>query len=70
MIHTLFKDEIKDKMWPLPVEELFMVGSRTKVKLNKRGIFTIGDLANLDRDYIYSWLKTRPPHMGICQWHR
>lgn len=57
MIHTLFKDEIKDKMWPLPVEELFMVGSRTKVKLNKRGIFTIGDLANLDRDYIYSWLK-------------
>lgn len=57
MIHTLFKNEIKDKMWPLPVEELFMVGPRTKVKLNNRGIFTIGDLANLSRDYIYSWLK-------------
>ncbi|HEY8362540.1 MAG TPA: DNA polymerase IV [Tissierellaceae bacterium] len=56
-IHTLFKDEIKDKMWPLPVEDLFMVGPRTKAKLNKRGIFTIGDLANLNRDYIYSWLK-------------
>lgn len=56
-VHTLFPYEIEKKMWPLPVEDLFMVGSRTKVKLNGRGIFTIGDLAKLDRDYIYSWLK-------------
>ncbi len=56
-IHTLFLDEISKKMWPLAVEELFMVGSRTKKKLNSRGIFTIGQLAGLDRDYIYSWLK-------------
>ncbi|MDX9917402.1 MAG: DNA polymerase IV [Gudongella sp.] len=56
-IHTLFKEEIQDKMWPLPVEDLFMVGSRTKRKLNGRGIFTIGQLARLDRDYICSWLK-------------
>lgn len=57
MIHSLFPSEIRDKMWPLAVEKLFMVGSKTKSKLNKRGIFTIGELANLDRDYIYSWLK-------------
>ncbi len=57
MIHSLFPYEIRDKMWPLPVEDLFMVGSRTKYKLNSRGIFTIGELANLDQDYIYSWLK-------------
>lgn len=56
-IHTLFPDEIETKMWPLPVEDLFMVGSRTKVRLNGRGIFTIRDLATLDKDYIYSWLK-------------
>lgn len=56
-IHTLFSYEMKDKMWPLPVGELFMVGSRTKAKLNGRGIFTIGELAILDKDYIYSWLK-------------
>lgn len=55
--HTLFLNEINKKMWPLPVENLFMVGSRTKIKLNSRGIFTIGQLASLDRDYIYSWLK-------------
>ncbi len=34
-----------------------MVGSRTKAKLNGRGIYTIGELAVLDKDYIYSWLK-------------
>ena len=56
-IHTLFPHEIEKKMWPLPVEDLFMVGSKTKSKLNERGTFTIGDLAKLDRDYIYSWLK-------------
>ncbi|MDD2447705.1 MAG: DNA polymerase IV [Tissierellia bacterium] len=56
-VHTLFSYEIAEKMWKLPVEDLFMVGSRTKSKLNSRGIFTIGELAKLDRDYIYSWLK-------------
>jgi len=65
MIHTLFKSEIKGKMWPLPVEDLFMVGSRTKAKLNSRGIFTIGDLAKLNEDYIYSWLK-KP---GLLIWN-
>ncbi len=63
-IHTLFYDEIEEKMWPLPVEDLFMIGHRTKKKLNSRGIFTIGELARLDRDYIYSWLK-KP---GILIW--
>lgn len=63
-IHTLFYDEIEEKMWPLPVEDLFMIGHRTKKKLNSRGIFTIGELARLDRNYIYSWLK-KP---GILIW--
>lgn len=57
MVHSLFPYEMKTKMWPLPVEDLFMVGSKTKARLNGRGIFTIGELAILDRDYIYSWLK-------------
>ncbi|MDO5754657.1 MAG: DNA polymerase IV [Tissierellia bacterium] len=64
-IHTLFKDEISKKMWPLPVEKLFMVGSRTKRKLNSRGIRSIGDLANLSGDYIYDWLK-KP---GLTIWN-
>jgi len=56
-IHTLYHHEIKDKMHPLPIRDLFMVGSRTEKKLQSRGIFTIEDLAQVDRNYIHSCLK-------------
>ena len=42
---TLFPEEIEKKLWPLPVEELFMVGRRTSPRLRKMGIHTIGELA-------------------------
>lgn len=57
-VHTLFPDEIKDKMWPLPVSELFFVGRATTAKLRRLGIFTIGELANADEAMIKSNLKT------------
>jgi len=57
-IHTLFKEEIKDKMWPLPVEDLFMVGRATKRNLDKLNINTIGDLANFDLKLLQSVFKS------------
>ena len=42
---TLFPEEMEEKLWPLPVEELFMVGRRTSPRLREMGIRTIGDLA-------------------------
>ncbi|MEL7649204.1 MAG: DNA polymerase IV [Sedimentibacter sp.] len=56
--HTIFPDEIKDKLWVLPVEDLFMVGRRTRPKLNRWGIYTIGELANADYKFISSMLKS------------
>lgn len=47
-VHTLFLEEVKSKMWPLPIEELFMVGKKTAFDLRKIGINTIGELANAD----------------------
>lgn len=64
-IHTLFPWEIKEKMWPLPVEDLFMVGSATLPKLNRLNIFTIGDLANYDLDILKSTLKSH----GVLIWN-
>ena len=58
MIHTLFPDEIKTKMWPLPVEELMMVGRATAPKLNQLNIFTIGDLANYNINILRYKLKS------------
>ncbi len=45
LVHTLYLKEIEEKMWPLPVESLFMVGRRTAPRLRRMGITTIGDLA-------------------------
>lgn len=51
-IHTLYIDEIKEKMWNLPVGELFMVGKKSVPKLSLLGITTIGDLARYDKKVI------------------
>ncbi len=47
-VHTLFVPVIPQKMWPLPVSELFFVGRATEKKLNHMGIHTIGELAAMD----------------------
>lgn len=44
-IITLYPEELGQKLWPLPVEELFMVGRKTAPRLRKMGIRTIGELA-------------------------
>lgn len=62
--HTLFSYEIKEKMWPLPVGDLFLCGKSAVATLNKLGIFTIGELANTDIDILTSHLKSH----GITLW--
>ncbi len=52
MCHTCFSEEVKVKMWPLPVGDLFMVGRRTEAKLKNYGIYTIEDLAKADFNFI------------------
>ena len=47
-VHTLFDYEITQKMWCLPIRNLFSVGESTAQKLERSCIKTIGDLANLD----------------------
>lgn len=47
-VHTLYPSEIPEKMWPLPVGELFTVGKATAERLKQARIETIGDLAHTD----------------------
>ena len=64
-IHTLFPEEIAGKMWPLPVRDLFLVGSATENKLRAMGIYTIGDLAKTD----VQLLQKRLGKHGQTIWH-
>ncbi len=51
-VHTLFTAEIPQKLWPLPIRDLFSVGGATAEKLERSRIRTIGDLANSPLDRI------------------
>ena len=62
---TLFPEEMENKMWPLPVRDLFMVGPATQKKLNLMGIYTIGDLAHADEKLI----RRRLGKAGLTVWH-
>lgn len=57
LVHTLFPYEIKDKMWKLPVGELFLVGRSTERTLHTLGIHTIGELAHADVNMLRASLK-------------
>lgn len=58
-IHTLYNYEVKTKMWPLPVDELFTVGKKSSEKLHILNINTIGELANVDPIRIYPYFKNQ-----------
>ena len=51
-VHTLYRHEIPQKMWLLPVRGLFSVGAATAEKLEKARIRTIGELANTPLDRV------------------
>lgn len=64
-VHTLYEYEIEDKMWNLPVSELFMIGKKTVPKLFNLGIKTIGDLAKANKEFIVK----RFGKFGLMMWN-
>lgn len=58
LVHTLFRDEIPVKMWPLPVSSLYMCGKSSVETLKKLEILTIGDLAKADPAILQAHLKS------------
>ena len=57
-VHTLFPEEIPEKMWPLPIGELYMAGRSSVETLQKLEILTIGDLAHTDPMILELHLKS------------
>lgn len=57
LVHTLFPEEMEQKLWKLPVEELLFVGHATKRKLHALGIHTIGELAKTDLNILRAHFK-------------
>ena len=55
-ITVINRSDYRDKVWPLPVSDLFYVGRATDKKLARYGIRTIGELARAPRDFLKSTL--------------
>ena len=51
-VHTLFTHEIKEKMWPLPIREMFGCWRKTEIVFKDLWIETIWDLANKEKTLI------------------
>ena len=64
-VHSLYPEEMEEKLWPLPVEDLFMVGRATARKLKRINISTIGDLARADPLHMRALLKSH----GTLVWN-
>lgn len=62
-IHTLYREEVKAKMFPLPIEDLFTVGRSTSFKLRELGIKTIGDLANAKESVLKKVFKNQAEYL-------
>ena len=58
LTHTLYTNEIEQKLWPLPVSSLFMCGRSSVEALHKLGILTIGDLAQTDPAILQAHMKS------------
>jgi DNA polymerase IV len=55
-VHTLYPNEIRSKMWPLPIGELYGCGGASSKKLSSVGILTIGDAAQTSLSYLQDLL--------------
>lgn len=62
-IHTLYKHEIKEKMHPLDIRDLFGVGKQTAEKLKELRIRTIGDLAKEEEYNLRRIFKNQAKHL-------
>ncbi len=56
---VLRREDIAERLWPLPVEAMFGIGASTASQLRARQIHTIGELAQADRDRLAKWFGKR-----------
>ncbi len=58
-VHTLWKEEVESKMYPLDIGELYGVGKKSAEKLRELNILTIGSLAHSNESYLKKYFKNQ-----------
>lgn len=63
-ITEITPENFREKVWPLPASDLLYVGRATTRKLADRSVYTIGDIAATNPEYLRSWFGVN----GIALW--
>lgn len=51
-ITELYAKDVKEKLWPLPVREMYGIGKQTEQRLAEYAIYKIGDIANCSVEFL------------------
>lgn len=62
---VITRENMKERIWPLPASDLLFVGPATTKKLRNMGIYTIGDLTQATPDFI----RKRLGKHGLLVWN-
>ena len=62
-VHTLYSNEVKEKMWPLPIGDLYGIGKSSETKLKNLKINTIQDLAQANFTMLKPYFKNQTQHI-------
>lgn len=63
---VISRENFKEKIYNLPVEDMLFVGKSTKESLNSKGIFTIGDLSLCDENLLKRFLGKNGVTLKKC----
>ena len=69
-ITEIWERDVPEKIWPLPVREMYGIGKQTEKKLLELGLHTIGDIAAFDKKILIKLLGNMVKSYIDCLWDR
>lgn len=54
-ITEICEKDVPEKLWPIPVREMYGIGRQTEKKLANLSIYTIGDIAKFDKNLLHKF---------------
>ena len=67
---VLTQERFRERFWPMGVQELWGIGEKTRIALEKLGISTVGQLARFPKEFLTYHFGMNGDHMRNAAWGR